>query len=232
MRFRNPLFPDVDFEIACDQYKESSSSKSNGVNSGFIYLKATTKPTRFCEYWCKWFPWHEKGVFNLYKKRRYFCKGLNSKTCHLSDIFRVWKPYLLEGKNGNVVVPIGVVVISLLIDSVSGCSSGIIINLLISTSQHHFWENDSMVKLLQVFGSEQPLLQCFYSVHLMSLGSSSRCKLLSQLSQTQPMFLTNTHIFIVHSAVSIKLDQQSQAIDEIHKNRVMRLVSFKFETAT
>ncbi|WZY84578.1 hypothetical protein YC2023_030962 [Brassica napus] len=53
LRFRNPLFPDVDFEIACDQYKESSSSKSNGVNSGFIYLKATTKPTRFCEYWCK-----------------------------------------------------------------------------------------------------------------------------------------------------------------------------------
>ncbi|CAA0395875.1 putative nucleotide-diphospho-sugar transferase [Arabidopsis thaliana] len=65
------FFPDADFQITCDDYNGRPSDKKNHVNSGFTYVKANNKTSKFYKYWIRSsrkFPGkHDQDVFNFIK---------------------------------------------------------------------------------------------------------------------------------------------------------------------
>ncbi|XP_010536714.1 PREDICTED: uncharacterized protein At4g15970 [Tarenaya hassleriana] len=65
------FFPEGDFQITCDNYNGKPSDKNNWVNSGFTYVKASEKTSKFYEFWCnssRRFPGkHDQDVFNFIK---------------------------------------------------------------------------------------------------------------------------------------------------------------------
>ncbi|XP_019057272.1 PREDICTED: uncharacterized protein At4g15970-like [Tarenaya hassleriana] len=65
------FFQEADFQITCDNYNGKPSDKNNWVNSGFTYVKASDKASRFYEFWVRSrrrFPGkHDQDVFNFIK---------------------------------------------------------------------------------------------------------------------------------------------------------------------
>ncbi|KAK6925416.1 Nucleotide-diphospho-sugar transferase [Dillenia turbinata] len=54
MWFRDPfprLFPDVDFQIACDNFNGNSSDKNNWPNGGFKFVRSNRRTIEFYRYW-------------------------------------------------------------------------------------------------------------------------------------------------------------------------------------
>ncbi|CAA7020946.1 unnamed protein product [Microthlaspi erraticum] len=78
------FFPDVDFQITCDTYNGKPSDKNNQVNSGFTYVKANNRTTKFYKYWIRSsrkFPGkHDQDVFNYIKNNNFTMNlGINMR---------------------------------------------------------------------------------------------------------------------------------------------------------
>lgn len=78
MWLRDPFprfFPNVDFQITCDDYNGKPSDKTNHVNSGFTYVKANNKTLRFYKFWIrssrKLPGKHDQDVFNFIKNNQF-----------------------------------------------------------------------------------------------------------------------------------------------------------------
>ncbi|KAL0737157.1 hypothetical protein Bca4012_013367 [Brassica carinata] len=81
MWLRDPfprLYPDGDFQMACDKYFGNPTSFDNWANGGFVYVRSNNRSIEFYKFWYKSrqnYSWlHDQDVFNRIKNDPFISK--------------------------------------------------------------------------------------------------------------------------------------------------------------
>lgn len=76
MWLRDPfprLYPDADFQMACDRFFGDPNDSNNWVNGGFTYVKSNNRSIEFYKFWYKsrldYPELHDQDVFNQIKHK-------------------------------------------------------------------------------------------------------------------------------------------------------------------